>query len=239
MFAQCPRSAITSNRTAAHITTAPCISKLQPNTPHSAKTISELLDSSQCWYPRVMRMREFTAALVLSKELDCLACIMIRETCLDAAQRLALKLDQKLFKIAQRRSGKMMGSEISCEGTESRLWAHIDFGIVEIVGLVKRLRLATLDVVEAAVAWRETERMPFQQGAKRALGVMYAGQNYLVKMTSDFSFLGNSLALRHYEKAENIMDIALLPIDNDILKERCLLAADQIRLEVRTSGSRF
>jgi len=135
--------------------------------------------------------------------------------------------------------GNVEPSLTSIIGTESRLWAHIDFGIVEIVGLVKRLRLATLDVVEAAVAWRETERMPFQQGAKRALGVMYAGQNYLVKMTSDFSFLGNSLALRHYEKAENIMDIALLPIDNDILKERCLLAADQIRLEVRTSGSRF
>lgn len=117
----------------------------------------------------------------------------------------------------------------------------------ELVVLLDQVRLVSLDVVKRAVAWREARRTlerrvsllagSPRESAHHLVGLMYQGENYLVKMTSDLAFLDNSPAVQHYVDGQSSVDNPfMLPIDDEILEDKCLEAADRVRLEVKCAA---
>ena len=132
-------------------------------------------------------------------------------------------------------------------GVECKLWSLVELSTNELVVLLDQVRLASLDVVDRAMVWREARRTLERRislvgdsprdAECQLIGLMYQGENYLVKMTSDLAFLDDSPAVQHYVDGHSSVDNPfMLPIDDEALEDKCLDAADRVRLEVKCAA---
>lgn len=130
---------------------------------------------------------------------------------------------------------------------ERKLWGLVELSTNELVVLLDQVRLVSLDIVERAVVWREARRSLERRvrlvgdsprdAESHLVGLMYQGENYLVKMTSDLAFLDDSPAIQHYVDGHSSVDNPfMLPIDDEGLEDRCLEAADRVRLEIKCAA---
>lgn len=123
----------------------------------------------------------------------------------------------------RRRSTKLdrVFGELSCcpemisVPQKSKLWRLLEASINEVLSLVERIRSVSLHVVQMAPT-----------------GLAYAGQNYLIKMISDLTFLGDSPTMQYYVgHRASMANSLLLPASNTASNEAYLKASDQVSLE--------
>jgi len=108
------------------------------------------------------------------------------------------------------------------------------------------MRLISLEIIQRAVTRWESSKAPLEQYSdgsycqqkvdSQLLGIIYCGENYLIKMTSDLIFLGDSPAFQHQTGCQCVVgNQFMLPVDDDFLEEKCVEATDRVLLELKSS----
>lgn len=253
-----------SNRINDVITVAPCVSKCLSSATraaetfevralqrhrnlHRQKTLSKFVDMSN----KKQRGHGSNAVLVLCREIDCVECIMLRETHLGTTRNMVQKLDDYYVELGRIQETVYGGESDGASSTaslfddvvEQRLWRLVQCCMNELGVLIDQLRLISLDIVERATAWRDTRKLCIERVAKggghacgleHLIGLTYHGENYLIKMMSDLAFLDKSPAAKHYLDGASCMENPfVLPINDRLLEARCLDAVKRMQVEVR------
>ena len=192
--------------------------------------------------------------LVVGREIDCMKCIILREIYLGTVCRILEKL-KTLYSELDRIQDTVCGGDsdeasslasVVDDTAEKKMWRSVQFNTGELVVLLDQLRLISLDLVEKARDWRETRRITASSVTagdnpsrmeSHLIGLMYQGDNYLVKMMSDLAFLDDSPAAQHYFDTFSYIDNPfMMPIDDEILEDRCLEAAKHLCSEAKCAA---
>ena len=168
------------------------------------------------------------SALILKKKFDCIEHIMLREQHLVTIQKRSSMLDACFSKMASDNF-----DALTDDLPKLQLWPLLKAAIHEVVALFDQIRSATLVIVQTAAAWHLAKRGR-PHAKEEHIGLMYEGQNYLIKMRSDLAFLGFSPTMKHFFGHHLSTANLLFPANKTTLEEACLDAADRLDLESRT-----
>lgn len=195
---------------------SPCISKYLPTFLPAAKAsyLSDATLGTNAWSPLCDRSRGH-------KKIDCAEQILLREKYLLDIRRRSTKLDRVFGELS-------CCPEMISVPQKSKLWRLLEASINEVLSLVERIRSVSLHVVQMALEWHLARQMSHVYPT----GLAYAGQNYLIKMISDLTFLGDSPTMQYYVgHRASMANSLLLPASNTASNEAYLKASDQVSLE--------